>query len=202
MAVTGERERKRERLPAEQRRETILAAGAGLFAARGYDGTSLDDVAAAAGVTKPILYRHFASKQDLYLALLRRHAQDMPRFVDPPPRQDDGSVDIEAILDTWFAYACANGHGWRMLFRDAGGGTEVQDFRAAVYAEARAVLEGFLRASRAPVPDELVPATAEMIRAGLAGLVLWWQENPDVPREVVAAAATRLLAPALGPSTT
>jgi AcrR family transcriptional regulator len=186
------------RLPAAERRETILAAGASLFGARGYDGTSLDDVAAAAGVTKPILYRHFASKQDLYLALLRRHAEDMPEFVDPPPLRPDGSVDLAAILDTWFAYARDNGHGWRMLFRDPGGGPAIEAYRAAVYVRARAVLEDFIRVSGAAVAEDLVPATAEMIRAGLAGLVLWWQENPDTPREVLVATATALLAPTLG----
>jgi len=185
------------RLPAGERRETILAAAAGLFAARGYEGASLDEVAGAAGVTKPILYRHFDSKQDLYLALLRRHAEDMPTFVSPPPRGPDGGVDVASILNTWFAYTRENGHGWRMLFRDAGGGPEIDAFRAAVYVRARAVIEDFIRDAGAPVDEELVPATAEMIRAGLAGLVLWWQENPDVPREVLVESARHLIEPVL-----
>ena len=64
----------RRRLAPEQRRELILEAAGRRFGARGYDGTRLDEVAAAAGVTKPVLYRHFADKNALYLALLDRHA--------------------------------------------------------------------------------------------------------------------------------
>ena len=93
------------RLPAADRRESILVAAAERFAARGYDATTLDEIAAAAGVTKPILYRHFGSKQDLYLALLARHAADMPGFVSPIPRCPDGRIDLGAILDPWLAYA-------------------------------------------------------------------------------------------------
>ena len=56
------------RLPAARRRAVIEEAAARLFAERGYGGTRLDDVAAAAGVTKPILYRHYPSKKALYLS--------------------------------------------------------------------------------------------------------------------------------------
>ena len=52
----------RRRLPVAERRETIVEAAGRLFGERGYDGARLDDVAAAAGVTKPVLYRHFDSK--------------------------------------------------------------------------------------------------------------------------------------------
>ena len=185
------------RLPAGQRREVILAAAASLFAERHYEGTNLDDVAASAGVTKPILYRHFASKQDLYLALLARHSHDMPGFTTPIPRTADGDVDLLAILDPWFSYARANGHGWQMLFRDAGGGEEVETFRARVYERARTVVAGFLEDAGAAIEPAQLPATAEMIRAGLAGLVLWWAEHPEVPQADVVGSAVRLLRPLL-----
>jgi len=58
------------RLPAGARREQILDVAVQVFAKRGYHGASMNDVADAAGVTKPVLYQHFDSKQDLYLALL------------------------------------------------------------------------------------------------------------------------------------
>jgi len=58
------------RLPAGARRDQILDVAVQVFAHRGYHGTSMNDVADAAGVTKPVLYQHFDSKQDLYLALL------------------------------------------------------------------------------------------------------------------------------------
>jgi AcrR family transcriptional regulator len=58
------------RLPAPARREQILDVSVQVFARRGFHSTSMNDVADAAGVTKPVLYQHFESKQDLYLALL------------------------------------------------------------------------------------------------------------------------------------
>lgn len=187
----------RKRLPAEQRRALILDAGATLFATRGYEGTTLDDVAAAAGVTKPILYRHFNSKQSLYLALLAKHAEDMPGFVSEAPTTAGGEVDLHAVLDAWFAYAHANGHGWQMIFRDAGGDEEIAAFRREVRERARGVVAGFVAASGAEIEPAELTAVAELIRAGLAGLVLWWAEHPEVPREVVVAAAVRLLRPLL-----
>jgi AcrR family transcriptional regulator len=58
------------RLTADQRRRQLLDTACEIFAARGFHATAMDDVAAAAGVTKPVLYQHFQSKRGLYLALL------------------------------------------------------------------------------------------------------------------------------------
>src|SRR5947199_1945681 len=58
------------RLPAARRRRQLLDVALGVFAARGYHPTSMNDLAEAAGVTKPVLYQHFRSKRALYLELL------------------------------------------------------------------------------------------------------------------------------------
>src|ERR671923_2814540 len=140
MAVMGER----RRLPVVERRELIIEAAGRLFGERGYDGTRLDDVAAAAGVTKPILYRHFADKEGLYLALLERHRDDLDRFVVPA----EGTLEerLRAVLEVWLTYVETHAYAWRMLFRDTGGGPAVQAFRIAVHARARAVLAGMIGA--------------------------------------------------------
>src|SRR5207253_11406653 len=65
------------RLPAAERRETLIAAACELFAECGYDHASLDEVAERAGVTKVIVYRHFASKKDLYLQSLAIHRDEL-----------------------------------------------------------------------------------------------------------------------------
>lgn len=57
-------------LPRAERRSSIIAGAARAFAAAGFDGTSMEDIAAAAGVTKLILYRHFESKEELYRSIL------------------------------------------------------------------------------------------------------------------------------------
>src|SRR3954453_14044635 len=58
------------RLPAAARREQLLAVALEVFAREGFHGTSMNEVAEAAGVTKPVLYQHFRSKRELFLALL------------------------------------------------------------------------------------------------------------------------------------
>ena len=65
------------RLTAEQRREQLFAVSLGLFAQRGYRATTMDDIAEAAGVTKPLLYQHFSSKRALYLELVDSIAHDL-----------------------------------------------------------------------------------------------------------------------------
>ena len=58
------------RLPADERRQQLLAVACDLFARSGYHDTSMDDIAEGAGVTKPVLYQHFPSKRALYAELL------------------------------------------------------------------------------------------------------------------------------------
>src|SRR5256885_15963897 len=59
------------RLKAAQRREQLISVATKLFAKTGYDATTTADIAKAAGVTEPILYRHFESKQELFIAIVR-----------------------------------------------------------------------------------------------------------------------------------
>src|ERR687896_1577847 len=124
----------RRRPPRERRRLVIVEAAGRLFGDRGYDGTRLDDVAAAAGVTKPILYRHFASKQALYLALLERHRDDLGTFAGAAPEGGAPVERMRAVLEVWFAYVETHSYAWKMLFRDTGGGPTVEAFRREVNA--------------------------------------------------------------------
>src|ERR671918_2610101 len=74
----------KQRIPAAERRALILREAGRLFARDGYGDTRLDDVAAAAHVTKPMVYRHFESKKALYIALLEKHRDDLQTFVEHP----------------------------------------------------------------------------------------------------------------------
>src|SRR6266545_7757113 len=130
----------KRRLPGAERRELILGSAGRLFGERGYAHTSLDQIAAAAGVTKPILYRHFDSKKALYLALLERHRHDLPRFFERVPADLPFDQRVEAILEVWFDYVAEHGYAWRMLFRDSGGDAEIHRFRRGNQDRAREVL--------------------------------------------------------------
>ena len=65
------------RLPRPARRKQLLGAAQEVFVAHGYHAAAMDDIAERAGVSKPVLYQHFPSKLELYLALLDQHADDL-----------------------------------------------------------------------------------------------------------------------------
>jgi len=69
-------EPKSSRMPADQRRSQLLDTAAKVFAARGYSGTTTAELAKAAGITEPIIYRHFKGKRELFIALVERTGQD------------------------------------------------------------------------------------------------------------------------------
>jgi AcrR family transcriptional regulator len=185
----------RKRLPIEERRVLIVEAAGRLFGDRGYEATRLDDVAAAAGVTKPILYRHFDSKQALYLALLQRHRDDLGSFAGAIPPQGPPEERLRMVLELWFAYVEAHSYAWKMLFRDTSGGPEIQDFRLEVHARARAVLVEMIRSlSEVPIPRRELEPLAELMSMGMASLVLWWMDNPGASREAIVDAMSRVWA--------
>jgi AcrR family transcriptional regulator len=188
-----------QRLPVAERRALIVEAAGRMFGERGYEGTRLDEIAAAAGVTKPIVYRHFDSKRDLYLALLDRHREDLSGFVATMPAEGTQEERMRAVLETWLDYVEARSYAWKMLFRDTGGGPEVAARRREVHAEARAVLVDLIRSLVAtPVPRRQLEPLAELMSMGMAALVLWWIEDATVSRAAVLDALTtawvRLLA--------
>jgi AcrR family transcriptional regulator len=176
----------RRRIPAPERRALILREAGRLFARHGYAGTRLEDIAAAAQVTKPIVYRHFESKKALYIALLVKHRDDLPTFVE-------GRQPLSTILEHWLTYVRENSHAWVMLFRDYSGDDDIRALRRDVNLRAREVLAGFIaeRAGDSFPPDQVEP-TAELLTSGLAGLALWWIDHPDTPMEVVGAVAERI----------
>lgn len=194
----------RIRIPGDQRRSLIVSAAARLFARDGYAGARLEDIAAAAGVTKPMVYRHFASKKALYLALLTRHEDDLSGFFDPapdpPPAPGSPAELVRAILERWLGYVHANQHAWLMLFRDDSGDAEIRAVRLRVSRRARQVMAGFVAQQAGDrIPAAEVEPTAELLTSGLAGLALWWIDHPDVPKAVLVEAATRLTAPIARP---
>jgi len=180
------------RLAGPERRELVLRAGGAEFGRRGYDAARIEDIARAAGVTKPIVYRHFESKKGLYLALLRKHETDLPTFV-----ADAGATSPEAILEVWLDYVRQNSHAWLMLFRDRSGDEEIQAVRAQVSVTARVVLAAFVAQQRPDLDARQVEPIAEILTSGLAGLALWWIDRPDTPKSLILAAATATIEPAL-----
>jgi AcrR family transcriptional regulator len=189
----------RRRLPTAERRALIVDAAGRLFGEHGYDATRLEDVAAAAGVTKPILYRHFDGKQGLYLALLQHPRDDLSSFAAAIPPEGTAQERLRAVLEVWTDYVEDHAYAWKMLFRDTGGGPEIQAFRLAVHARARAVLVDMIRSlSAVRIPVRELEPLAELMSMGMASLVLWWMDNPSVSRRALIDAMTRVWAGLLG----
>jgi AcrR family transcriptional regulator len=183
---------RRKRLRPDERRALVEEAAARLFAEHGYAATRLDDVAAAADVTKPVLYLHFDSKKALYLALLAKHRALLPRFVDPDVTEEPFVVRLPALLDAWFAYVQDQPYAWQMIFRDTTGDTEIQAFRRHTQAAARAVLAQLLGAQpELSIPEQELEPMAELLRSAMVGLTLWWLDHPELPRAVVVDLVTR-----------
>ncbi len=184
----------RKRLTAAARRELIEQEASALFAERGYGGTSIDEVARRAGVTAPVVYDHFASKQDLHRRLLERHFAELRSLwseqlagEEPPQRR------VPRAIDAWFAYVQEHPYAWRMLFRDTTGEPGVRAVHEQVIAQSRAaVMPLFVRergaADAADGDREAVEMAWESMRALMQGLALWWYEHPHVPRARVVAA--------------
>jgi AcrR family transcriptional regulator len=190
---------KRRRLAPRQRRDLILEAAGRLFGEHGYDGTRLDDVAAAAGVTKPVLYRHFDEKTALYLALLERHRDDLGSFADAISATGTLEQRLRAVLEVWLSYVEAHAYAWRMLFRDTGGGPRVQAFRLEVQGRARVTLAGLIRSLGGDsIPAREIEPLAELLRMGMASLALWWIDDPAASREAILDAMARVWLGLLG----
>src|SRR3954468_18513351 len=119
------------RLPAPRRRRQLLDVALTVFAERGYHPTSMNDLAEAAGVTKPVLYQHFRSKRALYLELLEdvggrlRDAIGKAVSEAPPPREQ-----VHAGFHAYFHFVEAQQPAFQLLF--GGGARREEAFAQAV----------------------------------------------------------------------
>jgi AcrR family transcriptional regulator len=162
----------------------LASAASELFAERGYDHVTLDEVAAHAGVTKVIVYRHFGSKKDLYLTLLAAQRDHLLRTLAegmaverPLPQR------VKEVADAWFGYVEANPFAWKMLFQDVTGDPEIHAFHAGMRATARAAIMGLLEAeSSLDLDPSMIEPVAELLRSAMTGLALWWLDNPNAKR--------------------
>jgi AcrR family transcriptional regulator len=178
----------RIRLSAPQRRSQLLAVAGRLFAEQGFHGLSMEQLADAAGVSKPVLYQHFPSKRELYLALVNDAAEELQ---DQVRKALEGTTDNEARVEASIAayFDFVEDQRFQLLF----GTAEMNDdaVRGAVDgALARiASVIGQLIAEDAGLSVE----SANFLASGVRGLASegarYWIEH----REVDKADAVRLL---------
>jgi AcrR family transcriptional regulator len=190
----------RRRLKKPERRAMIEDAASALFAERGYAETRLGDIAAAAGVTKQLLYQHFSSKRELHMALLAKHRDELLAGTAAEMAKPGTLLErLPRVFDRWFRYVEDHPYAMAMLFRDTTGDAELQRFHRELQASARAANVRLLRAEpELQIPPDRIEAVAEFVRSGSTGLALWWADNRDVPRATVVAASVQMLSSGLG----
>lgn len=187
----------RKRMSAEARREVIEQAAYEVFAERGYHRASIDEICRRAGVTPPVLYDHFKSKVDLHKRLLERTRDDLIEvWRGSLPGPEAPEVRIPRAIDAWAAYMQEHPYVARMFFIDTTGEPEIAAIHEQVSAVGVVALGAIVGGeaggyeSAGPVNHEMAAA---IMRAGLAGLAIWWSDHPDVPRDQVVAAAVNVL---------
>jgi AcrR family transcriptional regulator len=180
----------RKRMTADGRRDLIEAAATELFARLGYRGASIDEIARQSGVTPPVVYDHFASKQDLYLRLIERHYAALRQIWFEQVTGDSPLAErLPLAIDAWFAYVEAHPFAGRMLFWDTTGDPAIAGLHRRIQDSSRGQLLPLV-AKEAPGVDAVsVELAWETMRAVLQGLAQWWHEHPEVTREKVVAAA-------------
>jgi AcrR family transcriptional regulator len=116
------------RLPKDQRRAQLLDAASEVFTTRGYHAAAMDDIAEAAGVSKPVLYQHFESKLDLYLALLDRSCERLAAVVAEALKStDDNAERVVAAVGAFYDFVSAASGEFRFVFEsDLTGDNTVQ----------------------------------------------------------------------------
>ncbi|HTR75426.1 MAG TPA: TetR/AcrR family transcriptional regulator [Solirubrobacterales bacterium] len=191
---------RRSRLPAAERRELIEATATELFAARGYKGASIEEIARRSGVTPPVVYDHFDSKLDLYRGLLERRFADL-REVWRQGLGAEGPVAERAAgaIDAWFAYIEDHPAAARMLFREGGGDAAAEAVHAEVAGRSAAAVMPLFAAQpgarnlAGSLDEQGIEMAWVVLRGILQGLALWWVDHPEVPRERVVATAMNAL---------
>lgn len=119
------------RLPAPARRRQLLDVALTVFAGRGYHATSMNDVAEAAGVTKPVLYQHFRSKRALYLELLEDVGGRLGEAIDKATATADGPRDqVQSGFRAYFDFVASQRPAFQLLF--GGGARRDEEFADAV----------------------------------------------------------------------
>lgn len=105
------------RLPRDERRAILLNAALEVFTAAGYHSAAMDEIADRAKVSKPVLYQHFPSKLDLYLAVLDLHIDSLVFAIQKAiASNQENSSRVAATVDAYFGFIDSEGEAFRLLF--------------------------------------------------------------------------------------
>ncbi len=165
------------RLQNDERRALLLEHATALFATHGYDELSMSQVAAAAGISKGLLYHYFPSKRHLFEAALADGAAELRARTEPDPAKP-AAEQLSDALDAFLGWIEERPQAYAKLMESAGSGEVREIVHEVRAATAERILEGI-------GPDGERPATQTAVHAWLwflDGAILNWVERTDLPR--------------------
>ena len=165
-----------------------------LFARRGFAATTVDDIVAAAGLTKPMLYRHFDSKRELCVSLLECSRDEL--VAAPLSRFEPGSraasSQLGSMLDAWLEHIELHPDAARLLFTPISGDHRVEQVQRELWNRQSETQVALLREFAPGLSEVEAAPLGEAIRAGLGAVALWWLDHPETPRRVPLGALLKL----------
>ncbi|MBO0870723.1 MAG: TetR/AcrR family transcriptional regulator [Micromonosporaceae bacterium] len=176
------------RLPRAIREQQMLDAAVAAFSASGYHEASMDDIAARAGISKPMVYAYLGSKEELFLACLHREAtrliEAMVRSAAPDLAPEE---QLLRGLRSFFGFVAEHRAGWRVLYRQARGPFAAE--LATIRSRMVEVAAGLLRRAGVPAGRDVTVLAYALVGA-CESLADWLVDNDDEPAGAV---ATRLM---------
>jgi AcrR family transcriptional regulator len=183
------------RLPAHERREQLVNVGRSVFAQKGFDATSVEEIAARAKVSKPIVYEHFGGKEGLYAVIVDRETRTLLGALETAlsDHRAHPRVLMERAALAFLTYIDESEDGFRILVRDSpvahSGGT-FSSLLGDVATKVESILTQQLKLRRYAQKD------AELYAQMLVGMVAytgqWWLETREPSKEAVAARMVNL----------
>lgn len=168
------------RLQVDQRRQQLLEAGSRLFAEHTFEEISMQQIAQAAGVSKPLLYHYFPSKIDLFKAAVAEKTTELRALIEPTGTGDP-MQQLNEILDAYLSWIEANARAWSKLMQSAASLPEAQELIETFRQHAINTTLKQLTGDRAPRP-----ALRTAIKGWLAytdAAILDWVQTKELTRQ-------------------
>jgi len=186
--VTDPKPTSRVRMTGKERREQLLDVGRALFAERGFEATSIEEIAARAGVSKPVVYEHFGGKEGLYAVVVDR---EMQRLLDRFTVSLSGGHPRELLEQaalTFLTYIEDQTDGFRILVRDSPVASTSGTFSSLINDIASQVEYILVREFKARgFESKLAGLYSQALVGSVALTGQWWLDARKPAKEVVAA---------------
>ncbi|GAA2620412.1 TetR/AcrR family transcriptional regulator [Actinomadura fulvescens] len=175
------RQRGRRRLSVDERRDELIEAALGLFSTKSPEDVSIDDVAAAAGASRALVYHYFGGKYELYIAALASAAKQLSVLLEPPT-EGTPIERLQISLKRYFDFVESHAPGYTALLR--GGPADRSGEVGEIVDGIRQLLLGrILHAMDVETPTPVLRITLRSWMASVETAGLDWLENRDVTRE-------------------